>query len=111
MNPNYYRALKQARNCNEKDIKGLQNFIVNPKNNLDEETKDNLKRLENFIKYAKNKDEFGKYESEKYWNIFEVFKIGKLALNNLSPSLIFIRFPEFAILFIVKLISFNFSFT
>ena len=41
--------------------------------------------------------------------LFVVFKIGKLVRNVLSPSLIFITFPEFEILFIVKSISFNLS--
>ena len=80
MNPYYYRALKQANKCNEKNIKISVEFInsyTDETLNHEEiqEVKDNLERLNKFIEYAGEPDAF------KYKNVFEILNIGENSIS------------------------------
>ena len=78
MNPYYYRALKQASKCNTSEI---EKYIENNKNILDNKTTENLVKLKDFIVYANGDEAF------KYWNIFEILKIGETSITELLKCL------------------------
>lgn len=66
MEPSYYRAMIQARNCNEQDVK----FLTDSKDK-------SLNNLAKFINYAKTK------ESNQYRNTFDILNIGETSISEL----------------------------
>ncbi len=85
MEPSYYRSLEAARNCNEKDIESINNLILDIK---DDNLKEDLKRLKDFISYANSKDDKKYYISNKYLNALELLNMGENSISQLLAWLL-----------------------